>query len=503
MLLHLACVQSFMLLLLPAAVSAAAHYPPKPKDLTTPVQQRIAISGASSMSIGWNTYKKLDQPCVEYGTSSDRLSMKACSDAVVTYPTSRTYFNTVQLHNLTSATTYYYKIVSTNSTVGEFLSPRIAGDKSAFTMNVVIDLGVYGADGFTIKGDSSRMAMIPTVDPSLNHTTIGRLMATEDDYELVVHPGDFAYADDWFERPRNLLDGKDAYEAILETFYDQLAPVAGRKAYMASPGNHEADCQEIPYTSGLCPEGQRNFTDFMNRFGGGAMPTAFPSTSANDTARVRANEAARLANPPFWYSFEYGMVHVAMIDTETDFPEAPDGLDGDAGLQTGPFGKVGQQLAFLEADLASVDRSVTPWLLVAGHRPWYTASNSGCEPCREAFEGLLFRYGVDVGIFGHEHNSQRFLPAYGGAADPAGLRDPAASAYLVAGGAGNIEGLSRVDDDGRSDLCAFAYDDAFAYATLTFADAQHLRVRFVSSETGQVLDDSTLFKSHDRAFVRQ
>jgi hypothetical protein len=72
-----------------------------------------------------------------------------------------------------------------------------------------------------------------------------------------------------------------------------------------------------------CPEGQKNFTDFMNRFGA-TMPTTFASTSASQTAKVNANKAAALANPPFWYSFEYGMAHIVMIDTETDFQDAPD-----------------------------------------------------------------------------------------------------------------------------------------------------------------------------------
>lgn len=61
----------------------------------------------------------------------------------------------------------------------------------------------------------------------------------------------------------------------------------------------------------------------MNRFGH-TMPTAFPSTSSSNAAKIAANRAQALANPPFWYSFEYGMVHVTMIDTETDFANAPD-----------------------------------------------------------------------------------------------------------------------------------------------------------------------------------
>lgn len=158
----------------------------------------------------------------------------------------------------------------------------------------------------------------------------------------------------------------------------------------------------------------------MNRFAD-LMPTAFPSQSSNDTARILANSAQQLANPPFWYSFEYGMLHYVMIDTETDFAKAPDGPGGSAGLNSGPFGETAdQQLAFLAADLASVDRAVTPWLVVGGHRPWYTTGGGGCAPCQAAFEPLLYKYGVDLAIFGHVHNSQRFQPVYNSRPTPTG-----------------------------------------------------------------------------------
>ena len=456
----------------------------------------------SAVSIGWNTYEQLSQPCVQYGLSSSDLTSEACSSVSVTYPTSRTWSNSVTLTGLNPATTYYYKIVSTNSSVEHFFSPRVAGDKTPFTMNAVIDLGVYGADGYTIEMDQSKRDTIPTVDPSLNHTTIGRLADTVNDYELIVHPGDFAYADDWYLTPANWFDGTNAYEAILEQFFDQLAPIAGRKLYMASPGNHEADCEEIDYTTGLCPEGQKNFTDFMNRFGQ-TMPTAFPSTSANTNAKVSANKAQTLANPPFWYSFEYGMVHVAMIDTETDFADAPDGPDGSAGLDGGPFGAPNQQLEFLQADLASVDRTVTPWLIVAGHRPWYSTGGSSniCSPCQTAFESLLYEYGVDLAIFGHVHNSQRFQPVYNNTADPNGLNNPKAPMYIVAGGAGNIEGLSSIGSNVSYN--AFAYAEDWSYATVSFLDTNNLKVEFIRSSTGDVLDTSTLYKAHTEQFVVQ
>lgn len=333
---------------------------------------------------------------------------------------------------------------------------------------------------------------------------IGRLVETYDDYEWVLHPGDFGYADDWYLTPSYATNGTNAYEAILESFYDQLAPIAGGKPYMASPGNHEADCEELGTVTieAVCPDGQKNFTDFRVRFGQN-MPTSFGSTSRSAEAKVSANKAAKLANPPFWYSFEYGMVHVAMIDTETDFPDAPDEPYGSAGLAGGPFGYDGQQMEFLAADLASVDRTVTPWLVVAGHRPWYSTGGRGnvCAACQSAFEPLLHRYGVDLGVFGHVHNSQRFAPVYNGTVDPAGLDDPAAPMYIIAGGAGNIEGTSSVGQNVSANR--FAYADGFSYATLTFEDENNLTIQFIQSATGEVLDTSTLYKSHKKQFVNQ
>lgn len=424
--------------------------------------------------------------------------------------TSPTYSHAVALTDLIPATTYYYQIVSTNSTVNQFFSPRQPGDNTPFTLNAVIDLGVYGRDGYAVSSDPDHnKSIIPSVDPSLNHSTIGRLSDTMDDFELVIHPGDFAYADDWFVKPHNFPDGKAAYQGILHQFYNQLEPISSRKPYMVGPGNHDTDCTEIPFTSGLCPEGQRNFSAYTHWFGN-SMPTAFglslnsiptSPTGIQDSAR---RAAQHLSKPPFWYSFEYGMVHVTVIDTETDFPTAPDGPDGSAKLNSGPFGAPNQQLDFLQNDLASVDRSLTPWLIVTGHRPLYSLGSDACQPCRDAFESLFFRYGVDVGVFGHEHNSQRLAPVVNDTVDPNGMDDPAAPMYIVAGGAGNVEGVSGVDIE--PDLPAYAawsYTADWSYGALRVMDRNRLQVDFVRSATGEVLDSSVLFKGHYERFVNQ
>ena len=63
---------------------------------------------------------------------------------------------------------------------------------------------------------------------------------------------------------------------------------------------------------------------------------------------------------------------------------------------------------FVVQDLAKVDRSVTPWLIVGGHRPFYIDSTNNMEPdgdqpvasaLRRAFEDVFFDYQVTLSVF--------------------------------------------------------------------------------------------------------
>lgn len=473
---------------------SAYEYPNIPADKTTPTQTRLSFQALNAVSVAWNTYEKVSKPCVAYGTSADTLDKRVCSSNSETYATSRTWFQNVVLPDLAPATTYYYKIDSTNSTVNSFKSARSPGDTSSFVVNAVIDMGVYGLDGYTttMKRD------IPYIPPSLTHSTIEQLVQSADLYDFVIHPGDFAYADDWFLRPQNLLDGKDAYAAITELFFDQLSYVSRTKPYQVSLGNHEVSCREVAYYQGACPEGQYNVTDYSKRFGPN-MPTTFASQSTVDAAKASAAAAQKLALPPFWYSFDYGMVHFVSINTETDFADAPD----TSKLDAGPFGRPNQQIEFLKADLASVDRKVTPWVIAMGHRPWYSTGGSDniCSECQTAFEDIFYQYGVDLFVAGHVHNLQRQQPIYNGTVDPAGLNNPKAPWYIVAGAAGNIEGLEGVES--MPSYTAFADGVHNGYARLTFQDVNHLKVEMIHSTDGGVLDSAVLYKAHTDQFVQQ
>ena len=73
----------------------------------------------------------------------------------------------------------------------------------------------------------------------------------------------------------------------------------------------------------------------------------------NGTGSAR-DAVAEPSNGVFWYSFEEGPVHVAVVSSEHNWT------------------KGSRQYTWLENDLASVNKSVTPYIVLATHRMMYT-----------------------------------------------------------------------------------------------------------------------------------
>jgi len=95
------------------------------------------------------------------------------------------------------------------------------------------------------------------------------------------------------------------------------------------------------------------------------------------------------------------------------------------------------QYKWLRRDLAAVDRTRTPWLIVMMHAPWYN-SNIGhrgeAELMRQDMEALLYSHSVDLVLSGHVHAYERVRPVYDGCLDACG------PVYLNLGDGGNREG---------------------------------------------------------------
>ncbi|EMC92676.1 hypothetical protein BAUCODRAFT_27030 [Baudoinia panamericana UAMH 10762] len=485
--------KTWALLVAGAGFAAAQLATVQPIDQTTPQQVRLAYSGPNAMYVSWNTYAQITNPTVYYGTNATSLNRVASSNVSITYQTSTTYNNHVRLTGLQPNTLYYYQpqwqnVVSPFS----FKTPRVAGDHTPYVAAVVVDLGTMGRDGLSEVVGSG--AANPLQPGEVN--TIQSLRQFKSQYDFLLHAGDLAYADYWLKEeiggylPNTTVEqGAQVYERILNDFYEELAPVTAYKPYMVAPGNHEANCDNggatnkgtnTTYGVDICMPGQTNFTGYRNHF------------------RMPSDVSGGLGN--FWFSYDVGMVHFVHFDTETDLGHgfvAPDEPGGSGGENSGPFGYMNQQTQWLMADLAAVNRSLTPWIVAAGHRPWYVsvANSSRCWNCSQVFEPIFLNYSVDLVLSGHVHAYQRNLPMYANKSDPAGLNNPKYPWYITNGAAGHYDGLDTLVRPFDT-YAQFADDRDYGWSRLTFHNATHMTQDFIASKNGSVIDSATLYKEH-------
>ena len=120
-----------------------------------------------------------------------------------------------------------------------------------------------------------------------------------------------------------------------------------------------------------------------------APPAHAPSPSPFSLSQGKSFEAyaARFAMPApasgvdtVWYSLDIAGVHWVTLSNYH------------------PFTSGSEQYNWLKADLAAVDKAVTPWIFVNTHAPYYntnTAHQGDGEAQRKALESMLFDAGVD------------------------------------------------------------------------------------------------------------
>ena len=402
----------------------------------SPIQQRIALT-PTGMTVSWSTVGPLSTaPSVSYGLSAANLTTRV-SGYTLHYEPASTYFHHVVLEQLQPAATYYWTVTSpplASSSVLSFSTAPAAGASTPFTIAINGDMGLGNEDD-TVAAMTAWLARI----------------------DVFWHIGDLNYADD------SGLYGM-TYESATEAWMERLTAIWSQRPYMLCPGNHDITCNEVlPF---LCPSGQRNVTSYLQRY------------------RMPAVESGAVNN--MWYSFDYGLVHFVSVDTEVAYPGSPEGPG--TYMNAGPFG---DQLAWLEADLqkAAANRAQVPWIIVAGHRPYYSSSVIDTLPAaaRSLFEPVFLKYGVDVVYFGHVHWYERMYAINNGSVTQQNYTDPAAPVYLVSGSAGNFEGLDKSYGITKP-YTAFLDDTHYGFGLLRVLNATHLNWTFYESATLQVLD---------------
>jgi hypothetical protein len=178
-------------------------------------------------------------------------------------------------------------------------------------------------------------------------------------FAIVQFPSDLSYA--------------RGFETIWEQFLYQIRNVSRQLPWMVTAGNHERDYPGSGSYYGGTDSGGECGVPYIHRF---SMPQ--PSPNPDD----------------YWYSLNHGPIHWVVLSTEH------------------PWWEGTEQYAWMEQDLQSVDRSVTPFLFVAGHRPMlldttYPNMTTEATEFRNAVQPLLLKYKADAAFWGHHHSYQR------------------------------------------------------------------------------------------------
>ena len=341
------------------------------------------------------------------------------------------------------------------SVPARFALPPAPGSGTRLDALVVADLGVAEEDGSNIDVNinaPSQLSYFNMPDSAKTKARMAHDVATGG-AALLLHAGDISYA--------------RGFASMWDAYFDSMAPIAGRVPYMTAIGNHEQDWS-----------GHGDTFNVSNEDSGGECGAAYDARlPMPGTQRDRP-----------WYSFEAGPVHFTVMSTEHAW--APGS----------------EQYAFLEADLAAVNRSLTPWLLFVGHRP-FVIDSPNHEPVAgdtsvggrmvAALEPLWRRFDVDVTITGHHHSYQRTCAMLAGTCvAPCADDSVPAPTHVVAG-----HGGAPVSPVLFFTPRVFrAVHRTHGYLRLS-ADATSLALSSVSSADGRVMDVLTLRKPSDGSGV--
>ena len=428
----------------------------------TPQHVRSSFAAPGSHAVSWDTpdaYLPIGtHPRVYYGSSPSKMTQMAVGNTT-TYFGSSMVFHHVVLTGLLPHTTYYYTCLFQNVSAVPYYTLTTARTQGDATPNQLI--GLVGDLGW---------------DPSAAATTQRMVDVTKTGtVDFWMHIGDLSYADVW---PTHVNNSVYVYDQIFEIFMDNIAPVTQLAPYHVLPGNHEASCYSSKASA--CVILSNNFSAYDARW---RMPGA---------------ESGGYHN--MWYSFDSGLIHWVIFDTETDFPNAPDYV---AQYNAGPFTAAGTQTAWLQADLikANANRANVPFIIAAGHRPWivFDVAADSCTACAAAFHELLVAYNVDLVLHGHVHRYERSFQIGSGMrvtnnATSLFASNSTGSIFVVMGNAGNTNYHSV--ELGVNASWTKVFDDIhYGYALLTVntnTATPSLTYTMMDAATNNALDTFTV-----------
>jgi hypothetical protein len=289
--------------------------------------------------------------------------------------------------------------------------------------------------------------------PAINTTMSITGLLQENAIDAVVLTGDLSYA--------------NGYLSSWDFFLNMISPMTGGSLMLTTVGNHESDSFNSDSLYDLNSSGGECTVP-----SGTLLPMPAPGS---------------ITQP--WYSYEIGLFHFTMMSTEHNYT-------------------IGSpQYQWLESDLASVNRTRTPWLLFTGHRGMYVDSTDCCAVGTDLYvanllqqniEPLLYKYQVNLAFSGHFHNLQRQSAIYQNKTVLASVpvvdsqgetvhyyQNPKATVWMIIGSAGRGPTLSTINYTWSERY----WNNVYGYATVSAVNATMLSWKLIQSSNNEVLDN--------------
>jgi len=326
-----------------------------------------------------------------------------------------------------------FKLMATNNSpvsgIHSFVTQPATGD---FSEPVVF--GVIGDLGQTT--DSVK---------TLNHLIANQKLA------MILHVGDLSYANcnhpEW-----------DTYGIMIEDLSSQ-------RAWMCGSGNHE-----IEYNK----NDDRLYLAFEERY---KMPQVKPAEYGAITKYFYDS----CTPSEFQSEYNFG-------NSFFSFTSGPAFI-----INVNPYSvtnSTSPQYLWLEAELAGVDRSVTPWVIVMMHCPWYSSNKAHYEEwqtveMKNNMEAMFHQYDVNIVFSGHVHAIERSYPTYMDLVD-----SERGTTYINIGDAGNAEGHST-SYYAPPVWSAYTNGTQYGHGELTLVNTTHMEWAWVRNLDGdEVHSDS-------------
>ncbi|KAJ7561312.1 hypothetical protein O6H91_03G023600 [Diphasiastrum complanatum] len=225
--------------------------------------------------------------------------------------------------------------------------------------------------------------------------------------QALLNVGDFSYA--------------DGYQPRWDTWGRMVTRYTSKIPMLFTYGNHEIE--------------------FDKAVGAVEPHEGFLSANSRFSAPWKTSGAVS----PIYYSCNVGPAHIISLNSYIS------------------MATYSPQFEWLQADLKKVDRSVTPWIFIITHVPWYNSYEAHYlegEVMRTALEYTVRKHQVDAIFSGHVHAYERFRRVY------LYREDHCAPLYITIGDGGNREGPAQTFQVNPQPEISAYREGSFGYGTL-------------------------------------